>query len=453
MNWFTKLFSRFHPHIQAVKKTLDIATLKSIDELQLCSDPIYISNEKQPIATLKKFMPIRDLGDESIGDLEQTTLTYAPGAMIFKHGKTRGPILYLLKGVVELKPDSENSYVIADDSSLAHLPLNSGRICGATATAQTEVTLLATSAHIIKVWTEKSREQMYCVDTLDIELPIQIANTRFYSVFSQAYRDNKLNLPSLPHVAMKLKEAMREEIGINDAVEIIQIDGPIVTKLIQIANSPLYASVFPITNCHDAVTRIGLNATRNLVMSISMQQLFQCKEGKLIKIMKDLWKNSLYVSSLCFILAEESGVVNPEDALLAGLISNIGVIPILHFAEKHPEEYADINELQSAIPFLSPSVGSLVLHTLGFSNELTNIPQHAEDWLYESEGDTLNLIDIVILARLHSYIGTPKAKNLPYINSIPAYSKLKDSKLTPEFSLNILQKSQKRIASVMKIFF
>lgn len=445
------MFSRYWPHTQNAEKTLNINAVNRINNPPLCSDPIII-DQRQSITTLKKFVPIRDLDDVYIESLEQTTLTYTSGAVIFKRGKTRDAVLYLLKGRIELQPDSDNSYIIADDSSLANLPLNSGRIFGATAIAQTDVTLFATTADIIKMWTNKSREQMYSVKTLDIELPEQIANTRFFTIFSQAYRDNKLNLPSLPNVAIKLKEAMREDIGVNEAVEIIQIDAPIVTKLIQITNSPLYASVIPITNCHDAVTRIGLNATRNLVMSISMKQLFQCKEAKLIKIMKDLWRNSLYVSSLCFVLAEESGAVNPEDALLAGLISNIGVIPILHFAEKYPDEYADLEQLQAAIPFLSPSVGSLVLHALGFTDELINIPLHAEDWLYESEGEILNLIDIVILARLHSYIGTPKTKNLPYINSIPAYTKLKNGKLTPEFSLNILQKTQKRVITAMRIF-
>ena len=105
--------------------------------------------------------------------------------------------------------------------------------------------------------------------------------------------------------------------------------------------------------------------------------------------------------------------------------------------------------LQTAIPFLNPPVGSLVLHTLGFPPELTDIPKHAEDWFYESDGDQLTLVDIVILAKLHSYFGSNKAKGLPYINSIPAYAKLKDGKLNPDFSLYLLHKAQQRIAAAM----
>ncbi|HBA65319.1 MAG TPA: cyclic nucleotide-binding protein, partial [Methylococcaceae bacterium] len=78
------------------------------------------------------------------------------------------------------------------------------------------------------------------------------------------------------------------------------------------------------------------------------------------------------------------------------------------------------------------------------------IPHHAEDWYYDS-GDKLTLTDIVILAKLHSYIGIQHERELPYMNSIPAYSKLNNGKLTPDFSLHILHKAQQRIDAAMQI--
>jgi len=449
MNWFTKLFSRYLTHAKTGEN--DIHPV-NIDSSLLCSKPVAVSTQKHPLALLKKFAPLRELDDIYVENLDQRTLSYAPDSILFKLGQQRNAVFYLLQGCVELQPNADNCYTLTDDAVLANLPLNSGRIFGATAIAKSHVKILAISGKIIQMWADKSREQVYSVKMLDIELPKQIADNRFFSSFSKAYRENKLSLPSLPHVAIKLKKAMQGDIGVKEVVDIIQVDAPIVTKLIQIANSALYAPVSGITNCHDAVTRLGLDATRNLVMSIGIKQLFHCKDANLMKIMQTLWKNSLYISSLSFVLAEECSNVNPEDALLAGLISNIGVIPILHFAEQYPDEYPDLEKLQAAMSLLSPSVGSLVLHTLGFSEELVSIPMHAEDWLHESSGDTIKLIDIVILAKLHSYIGTAKSKELPYINSIPAYAKLKDGKLTPDFSLDVLHKAQKRIHTVMSLF-
>lgn len=448
MNRFTKLFSPQPKSIPPEKKPAPLPD--SPNNSLTCSEPVFTEHKKLSLATLKKLAPLRDMDDAYVKQLAHTTLSYTAGSVIFRLGQKTNSVFYLLEGSVELQPDSDNRYTLSTDSSLANLPLNSGKVCGATAYAKTDITILAISGEFIYRWSgNNSTQQPVAVELIDIELPEQIAGNRFFASFSAAYRENRLSLPSLPNVALKLKEAMEKDLAINEAVKIIGIDAPIVAKLIQLANSPIYSPISPITNCHAAVTRLGLDQTRKLVMGISLKQLFRCKNPQLMEKMQNLWKSSLYISSLSFVLAQENGTVNPEDALLAGLISDIGTIPILHFAEQYPNEYPNLDVLDSAIPFLSSPVGSLVLHTLGFAPELACIPKYADDWFYESEGDKLNLIDVVILAKLHSYFGTNRAKEIPYLNSIPAYTKLKNSKLTPDFSLDILHKAQHRINAAM----
>jgi len=447
MNWFTKLFSH-HPRSAPSEKKPDIAAISPNNPLT-CSHPVSSEHKKLSLTALKKLAPLRDMDDAYVEQLAHTTLSYTQGSVIFRLGQKADSVFYLLEGSVELQPDSDNRYILSAESSRANLPLNSGKLCGATAYAKTDITLLAISGDFISRWSGKSRQQSDSVELSDIELPEQIAGNRFFTSFSKAYRENKLSLPSLPNVALKLKEAMAQDLGINQVVKIIELDVAIVAKLIQLANSSLYSPIAPITNCHAAVTRLGLDQTRKLVMGVSLKQLFSCNNPQLMEKMQALWKNSLYVSSLSFVLAQENGTVNPEDALLAGLVSDIGTIPILHFAEQHPDEYPNLAVLESAIPFLNPSVGTLVLHTLGFTPELADIPKFADDWFYESEGDRLNLVDIVILAKLHSYFGTHRAKEIPYISSIPAYTKLKNSKLTPDFSLDVLHKAKHRINAAM----
>lgn len=417
--------------------------------------PLTVSNQKQPLTTLKKLAPIRDLPEDDILQIEQSTSTYAPNSVIFTLGEKSEHIYYLLEGSVELESDGGASYSIIAGSALANLPLNSGKICGATAVTKEPCTLLSIPTTVVQWWINKSKNQQEggTLEVIDIEFPAEIPDTQFFNSFAQAYRENKLSLPSLPQVAIKLRKAMENpDIGVKEVIAIVQVDAPIVAKLIQVSNSALYAPTSQIKNCHDAVTRLGLETTRKLVMGISVKQLFQCKSPELMSKMQQLWKQSLHVSSLSFVLAQEAGGVNPEDALLAGLICDIGAIPLIHFAEQHPDSYPNLDDLQLVMPYLNPPVGSLVLHTLGFAKEITEIPKHAEDWYYESDSDKLTLIDVVILAKLHSYFGTPRAKELPFINSIPAYAKLKNGKLSPDFSLDILVKAQQRIDEAMRMF-
>lgn len=454
MNWFTKFFSReaaVPVAVSAIRAKAEMPpTLGEECGLPQVAQPVKVVKQNLPVERLKKFAPLRDLDEHSLAAMPHASLRYKKGSIVFALGQNTENVLYLLDGRIAMQPDADNSYEIAANTALSSLPLNSGSHFGATATALTEVDILEIPVEINRLWADKSRENASCVELVDIRLPDEISGNRFFNSFAHAYRENKLRLPSLPDVAFKLKEAMRQEIGINEAVEIIHIDPPIVTKLIQVANSALYTTGSPITNCHDAVARIGLDATRNLVMGVSLKQLFNCKDPELMKGMHVLWKNSLYVSSLSFVLAQECSQINPEDALLAGLIADIGAIPLLHFAEQFPEEYPSFEELQASLTFLRAPVGALVLHTLGFSEQLSNIPHHAENWLYDS-GPEFTLDDIVILAKLHSYFGTGKARDLPYINSIPAYSKLGEGKLNSDFSLNILLKAQHRINAAMHL--
>lgn len=444
--WANNLFS---------KKTEESVKATEMHAGQKNAKPLTVSNEKQPLAVLKKLAPIRDLPEGDIAQIEQSTSTYAPDSVIFTLGEKSEHIYYLLKGNVELESDGGASYSIVAGSALSNLPLNSGKICGATAVTKEPCTLLSIPTTVVQWWINKSKNQQEggTLEVIDIEFPAEIPDTQFFNSFAQAYRENKLSLPSLPQVAIKLRKAMENpDIGVKEVISIVQVDAPIVAKLIQVSNSALYAPTSQIKNCHDAVTRLGLETTRKLVMGISVKQLFQCKSPELMSKMQQLWKQSLHVSSLSFVLAQEAGGVNPEDALLAGLICDIGAIPLIHFAEQHPESYPNLDDLQLVMPYLNPPVGSLVLHTLGFAKEITEIPKHAEDWYYESNSDKLTLIDVVILAKLHSYFGTPRAKELPFINSIPAYAKLKNGKLSPDFSLDILVKAQQRIDEAMSMF-
>ncbi|WP_367155415.1 HDOD domain-containing protein [Methylomonas sp. HYX-M1] len=450
MTWLTGWLKKSPPNkdTHAPSDKQNIANLPA-GESGTCTPPLVTCQQNLSVAELKKFAPIRDLDNETVASLSHATMFYSEGSILFERGKPADFVYYLLEGELIMQPESVNAYTVKAGSTLAFLPINSGKLFGATAKALSDVKILKLPADINRLWQAQQTTDPESLTYLDITLPAEISNNRFFSSFAQAYLDNKLRLPSLPDVAFKLREAMQRNIGIQDAVEIIHIDPAIVTKLIQVANSPLYATAVPINNCLDAVNRIGLNATRNLVLSISLKQLFRSNDKALTHAMYELWRTSIYTSSLAFVLAQECSDLNPEDALLAGLICDIGAIPLFNFADQHPEQYPSLSELKAALPHLKGPVGSLLLHTLGFSAELSKIPLVAENWLYDG-GTELGIPDIVILAKRHSYFGDPKIKGLPYINSLPAYAKIADGKLDPDFSLTILQKAQSRIHAAMQ---
>src|SRR5690606_25533821 len=74
-----------------------------------------------------------------------------------------------------------------------------------------------------------------------------------------------------------------------------------------------------------AVVRLGLNTTRQLVISFTLRDLFQAPTPLLKKLMAEAWQHSSDVAAISMVLAQHTKLFNPEEAMLAGLVSNIGV--------------------------------------------------------------------------------------------------------------------------------
>ncbi|HYE35083.1 HDOD domain-containing protein [Methylocaldum sp.] len=402
---------------------------------------------------LKQLFPIRTLSEDELNAfvLERKAEVYGPGTILFNSGEPIESIHYLLEGTVLMDVGGGKTYEIGADTAKARFPLCCGKQYSATAYAQTEIQILRVASKIMSQGIVRDESAQTLIDPNDKQIPEAVRESRLFQAFSQYYGEEELRIPSLPDVAIKLRQAIQHDIGIDEAAKIVQLDPAVAAKLVHVANSPLYLPARPINNCQNAVLRLGLTATRNLVTSFCLRQIFSCKDPYISRILHEQWKTSINLSSLCYVLAAENEGVNEEEALLAGLIADIGVVPFLYFAENFPREYWSPDEIESAIPYVRGPVGAFLLKKWGFPADLIEIPVLAEDWYHDS-GNALALSDVVILSRLHSCIGTSRMAELPAINSVPAYSKLKDDQLSPTHALNALHEAKDRIHEAMKFF-
>ncbi len=452
MSWFNNIVTKFFPPKKESQKKRTTKKTPNKEAPLVLSKPSSIKKGKLKFDKIQGLIPLRNLDPEFFDYLAQRFLSYETGDTIFIANDSVEYTYYIVRGAVKLKvKDCKDTYIKAG-SLQATFPLNSGPRYSATAIADTPVLILEIASNLTRLWTEKNEDKLHNLEIVDINLPPPFVQDAFFLNFTECYYHNQLKLPTLPGVALKLRAAMKDEIGTHEAVDIIQTDNVITAKLVKVSNSPLYSPLTSINSCHDAITRLGLSATRNLVMSLALKELFHSPNKQLMSLMTQLWKNSLYVSSLSFILAEGTDI-NPDDALLAGLMCDIGFIPLINFASEYTEApLPELATLQDSFPHFRAPVGQLLLQSLGFSEELTTIPYYAEDWYYDDGKKEMGLIDIVILAKLHSYFGTPKADSLPVIHKIPAFAKLKHTNLTADLSLDLLHKAKQRVRQIMGEF-
>ena len=289
---------------------------------------------------------------------------------------------------------------------------------------------------------------------MDKELKIseQLKGNPFGSRFYEHYLHGELETPSFPDVALKMRMAVQQDRDMADLVKIINMDPVISAKLIQVVNSPFYMPMHPITNCLNAISRLGRKTTRDLVITFSLKNLVRSEKPVIKKLIQQAWYQSIKVSSIADTLARLTQKVEAEGALLAGLLHNIGALPILTFANSLPTDAYHPDDLTLCIDELQGQIGSIVLEHWEFPEGLRKIPLESSDWLTDT-GDTLNLTDIVLLAKYHYFLAAPPGgAELPLIDTMPAYKKLGNQPLTPEMSLQILQDAKQQIAETMSFF-
>ena len=402
-----------------------------------------------PVTFLQKLIPIGELSVAELQGLPISAQSFNPGDIIFNCGDSDDSLSYLYSGEVFLEAANGRGYSVEESIFKACYPLSTGNAHRFTAIAKSATRIIYLPQSALQRGASATNSNQSLVNPQHI--PSQLKGSRLFDGFCVAYRKDDLHVPSLPDIALRLRSALQKEIGIAEAAKIINLDPAIASKLIQVANSPLYSVANPTGSCHDAINRLGFKTTQNLVTSISLHNLFRSRNKKLNERIQLLWKQSIHIASLSHTLAALTGKANADEALLAGLIHNIGALPLITFAETLSDGSFSDQELDQSIEFLQGLVGEYILKKWHFPDSLLKIPCQSNNWYYDSGHDRLDLNDIVLLARFHSLLGNPH-RQLPPLNTLPAFIKLGDTALTPDLSLQILHDAKQHIAEALNFF-
>lgn len=256
---------------------------------------------------------------------------------------------------------------------------------------------------------------------------------------------DKLVLPTLPEVALRVRNTLEDEnASLMNVAKVVTSDVALSARLIQVANSPLLRASRKIETVESAVTRMGGNMVRNMVTSIAMEQMFQATTDVTDKRLRQIWEHSTQVAAICTTLAKMHRGLQPDQALLAGLVHDIGALPILSRAEDVPELIDDEELLDCIIATTHTKIGAAILVKWNFPSNLVAVASEHENLKY-NEADGPDYVDLVIVANLQTIIG----KDHPYTkedwSSIPAFGRLG---LVPELGVIDLDEAEEDIAAV-----
>ncbi|AZN31866.1 signal transduction superfamily protein with modified HD-GYP domain [Pseudoalteromonas atlantica] len=204
--------------------------------------------------------------------------------------------------------------------------------------------------------------------------------------------NDTLVLPTLPEVAIKVRQAAdNPDVNLMQMSDVIGQDPALSARMIKVANSAIMGRVVKVSNLQQAVTRIGLRQIKNIATAMAMEQLFVSNNELIKGYMSKAWQKTLNVAGhsitlMAFYLQNNKRTsLNSDSITLASLVYNIGVLPILTEAERHPEVFANPSFLAHAIQKLSGKIGGSIMGAWEFPPEFVNVARHWADPTYRPE--------------------------------------------------------------------
>ena len=245
----------------------------------------------------------------------------------------------------------------------------------------------------------------------------------FIQQVKEAVSTEQLLLPSLPDVALQIREECeKDEASAQHIADVLSQDPALSVRLLQMANSSLYRTRNTADNIQMAITRLGLKLVRDLIMGLAMKQIYEASNDILKERFRELWLASVKTAAIARMLAVEHKHLDPEQAMLAGLTHNIGALPILMLAEDDDDLFENADALFQVIHHAQGDVGAYIFRAWHFADYMIEVARECYHFNRQHEG-LADYIDIVQVALVQGSIYTGLECPEDW-SSIPAFDKL-----------------------------
>jgi HD-like signal output (HDOD) protein len=216
-----------------------------------------------------------------------------------------------------------------------------------------------------------------------------------------------LDLPSFPEIAIRVRRVLSDpKSSVDQVVRVVGSEPALAARLLRISNSAsLNRSGRAVTDLRTAINRIGYNMVRSASISFSMAQIR--KSNKLAGLehhLNDLWQRSSVVAAFAYVLARNCTKVNPDEAMLTGMMHGIGKLYVLTRVIDHPDLFASDTMLNQIIGEWHTSIGKAILENWNFSESMAQAVGDQADFSRTEDGppDLTDVVAVAILMASHA---------------------------------------------------
>jgi len=230
----------------------------------------------------------------------------------------------------------------------------------------------------------------------------------FVRALADELASGSIELPGFPHAVAGIQRVLNDDRA--DTARIVRAVGgePVIAgQLIRMANSVVInASGTAVQDLRSAVARLGVDAVRTATIAFAVRQLRQAPALRgLEQRLGALWKRSVQIASLSYTVGVRLTRVNPDTAMLAGLVQGVGKLYILSHASQYPGLFADPDIYQRIEQEWHLNIASALLENWDMADEIVEAVYESENLERVAAGEEVGLADVLVAATLLAQFG------------------------------------------------
>lgn len=232
---------------------------------------------------------------------------------------------------------------------------------------------------------------------------------------------NRLVLPGVPEVAQRVRHMAGDpDTSLASIATIAAQDPTFAAHLIKVSNSVALHRGGNVRSLHMAIARLGAQLTAVTATSFCIMQMMAMLPGHVTRL-RILYRHSVEIGERCHNLAGRHPHLVQEDALLAGLVHDIGVPVVLQYLRSRPKLQPQQEDLIGA---LHAQVGAALLQAWHFQPHIVDAVAAHEDWTRGKPSDPPDYADLLIAANLATHRGSRHPMATLTDAQVPALARL-----------------------------